>query len=121
MQQPTLIRKRDDMLRRVRSRLHDGEGDIRQTVLLDGEALQGRKVNFIFDNVLPPGASIGAHDHRGVDEEYYLILAGSGTMTLDGKIYEVGPGDITAVFPGGQHDLVNTGRGDMRVLVISVA
>ena len=121
MNPKTLLKKRGDMLRRVRSRLHEGAGDIAQVVLLDGAAIPGRKLNFIFENTLPPGASIGEHEHRGVDEEYYHVLSGSGTMTLDGKAYGVGSGDITAAFQGGRHELRNTGAEDLRVLVISVA
>jgi len=108
------------MLRRVRDQLHDGAGRIDQVVLLDGETIPGRTLNFIFENTLPPGASIGEHDHVGGDEECYLILSGNGTMMLDGEQRPVGPGDIAAVFRGGRHGLENTGSEDMRLLVISV-
>lgn len=64
------------MVRRVRDRLHDGTGRIGQIVLLDGETIPGRTVNFVFENTLAPGVSIGAHDHAGGDEECYLILKG---------------------------------------------
>ena len=45
-------------------------------------------LNFLHDDVLAPGVSIGPHAHRG-DEEYYYILSGRGTMTLDGRRFAV--------------------------------
>jgi mannose-6-phosphate isomerase-like protein (cupin superfamily) len=54
------------------------------------------------------------------DEEYYYIVSGEGTMTLDGESMKVTGGDITAVYPGGMHALENTGTEDLRIIVISV-
>ena len=55
------------------------------------------------------------------DEEYYYIVSGNGTMTLDDERCEVAVGDIAAVFPGGAHALENTGDADLRIIVISVS
>jgi mannose-6-phosphate isomerase-like protein (cupin superfamily) len=41
-------------------------------------------------------------------------------MILDGERFNVGPGDVTAVFPGGSHSLENTGDETMHMIVISV-
>jgi len=121
MKPTSLVRRRADMRRRTREELHGGSGNIAQTVVLDDSDIAGRSVNFIFDNVLPPGASIGPHDHTGPDEEYYMILAGRGQMSIDGRDHDVGAGDISAVFQGGRHELRNTGDEPLRLLVISVA
>jgi mannose-6-phosphate isomerase-like protein (cupin superfamily) len=88
--------------------------------VLGGEDLPGRHLRFLHDDVLPPGTSIGVHRHQD-DEEYYYILEGQGIMTLNGQQLPVGPGDITAVFPGGEHGLENAGTSSLRVLVFSVS
>ena len=41
-------------------------------------------------------------------------------MILDGEAHAVSAGDITAVFPGGSHALINNGPCDLRVLVINL-
>ena len=117
---PTLLKSRQSMASGPLAKCHDGLGTIGWTGVLEGKDLAGRRLRFVHDDVLPPGTSIGVHRHGG-DEEYYYILSGQGVMTLDGVRHEVSQGDITGVFPGGEHGLENTGNTDLRVLVISVA
>jgi mannose-6-phosphate isomerase-like protein (cupin superfamily) len=95
-------------------------GDLDFTHVLGGELTAGRLVRFVHDDVLPPGVSIGIHAHP-TREEYYYVVSGRGVMTLDGERHEVGPGDITAVYPGGSHGIENTGDEDMRIIVICAA
>lgn len=108
------------MLQKPLEKCHGGNGTVDWVGVLGGEDLEGRLVNFIHDDVLPPGVSIGLHKHTK-DEEYYYIVSGGGTMTLNDQRVEVAAGDITAVFPGGMHALENTGSDDLRVIVISVS
>jgi mannose-6-phosphate isomerase-like protein (cupin superfamily) len=119
MQETTLIRRRSEMPRSPLPNCHDGQGALDWTVVLDGQQTRGRQLHFIHDDILPPGASIGVHRHD-TDEEYYFILSGTGVMTLDGIAYDVGPGDITAIFPGGEHGLKNYSEEDLRVIVIGL-
>ncbi len=116
----TLIKRRADMERKPLEKCHDGLGALDWTNVLAGSDLPQRRLRFVHDNRLAPGVSIGVHAHTD-DEEYYLILSGTGRMTLDGRAHDVGPGDITAVFPGGSHGLENTGTTDMHLIVFSVA
>jgi mannose-6-phosphate isomerase-like protein (cupin superfamily) len=94
-------------------------GALDWTEVLSGNETRGRKLHFIHDDTLAPGVSIGIHPHE-TEEEYYLILSGTGVMTLDGERYDVASGDVTAIFPGGSHGLENTGDTDLRVLVIGL-
>jgi mannose-6-phosphate isomerase-like protein (cupin superfamily) len=116
----TLLKKRAQMKRGPLDRCHGGEGALDFTVVLGGDDTKGRRLRFVHDDILKPGVSIGVHKHEH-DEEYYLVLAGRGVMTLDGVAHEVGPGDITGVYPGGTHGLLNTGAEDLRVIVFAVA
>jgi uncharacterized cupin superfamily protein len=99
-------------------RCHDGVGALQCIRVLQGGAKAGRHLNFLHDDILPPGTSIGLHRHKD-DEEYYYIVSGRGTMTLDGRRIPVRAGDITAVLPGGEHGLENDSDADMRIIVIS--
>jgi mannose-6-phosphate isomerase-like protein (cupin superfamily) len=119
MNKTTLLKRREDMLREPLENCHGGIGALDWIVVLDHNDLKDRGVNFIHDDILPPGVSIGYHQHTG-DEEYYYIVSGKGLMTLDGESFEVTGGDITAVYPGGMHGLENTGTEDLRIIVISV-
>ena len=98
---------------------HGGTGTLNFTEVLCQTPGRDKRLNFIHDDVLPPGATIGVHRHE-LDEEYYFIVSGSGVMTLDGRRGDVRAGDLTAVFPGGSHGLENTGSTEMRILVICV-
>jgi len=118
--QTVLLKKRRDMPRGPLAECHGGKGALDWVRVLDGRDVAGRAVNFIHDNVLAPGVSIGLHEHTD-DEEYYYIVAGTGMMTLDDRRVEVAAGDVAAVFPGGKHALENTGSDDLRIIVISVS
>jgi len=119
MNKTTYVKKRKEMRRQPLEQCHGGTGALDWTCVLNGEELPGRGVNFIHDDILPPGVSIGLHPHTG-DEEYYYIISGRGIMTLNQERREVAAGDITAVFPGGTHGLENTGGEDLRIIVISI-
>ncbi|WDS34830.1 cupin domain-containing protein [Pseudoxanthomonas sp.] len=58
---------------------------------------------------IAPGDSIGTHTHAK-DEDAYVIVSGTGTFTdADGKQVPVKAGDITVVYEGQSHGLVNIG------------
>ena len=114
----TLIKKRGEMRRQPLTNCHDGEGALDWTNVLDPSEVEGRQLHFLHDDVLAPDVSIGLHTHD--EEEYYYIISGKGTMTLNGKRSTIEAGDITAIYPGGSHALVNDDDEDLRVLVIGL-
>ena len=115
----TLFKKREQMLHQPLENCHDGIGALDWVNVLDGDDLASKRLNFLHDDILPPGVSIGSHQHTD-DEEYYYIISGCGVMTLNDEQFAVNAGDITAVYPGGSHGLVNTGSEDLRIMVVSV-
>jgi mannose-6-phosphate isomerase-like protein (cupin superfamily) len=115
----TLLKRRAGMPRRPLAKCHGGEGDLDWTNMFTEAECAGRALRFCHDNTVAPGVSIGVHTHEA-GEEYYLVLAGRGTMILDGERYSIGPGDISVVYAGGSHGLVNDGDEDMRVIVFQV-
>jgi glyoxylate utilization-related uncharacterized protein len=114
----TLIKNRGEMRRQPLTHCHDGEGALDWTNVLDPSEVEGRQLHFLHDDVLAPGVSIGLHTHD--EEEYYYIISGKGTMNLNGERSTIEAGDITAIYPGGSHALVNDGDEDLRVLVIGL-
>jgi mannose-6-phosphate isomerase-like protein (cupin superfamily) len=67
---------------------------------------------------LPPGASIGLHEHTD-NEDAYIILSGTGEFAgTDGKYFPVGAGDITIARPQQKHAMINTGKVDIVFLCV---
>jgi oxalate decarboxylase/phosphoglucose isomerase-like protein (cupin superfamily) len=67
-----------------------------------------------------PGGSIGSHRHASHEEEYYLVLGGSGQMQLEDEVFAVTAGDLVRNPAGGLHGLTNTGAGDLRLFIFAL-
>ncbi|HEY3331394.1 MAG TPA: cupin domain-containing protein [Capsulimonadaceae bacterium] len=105
-----------DIVPRDLNECHDGTGVVHcKERLAEYDRHEG--IKFVHDNIIPPGASIGFHQHVH-DEELYMILNGTGEMRIDDETVPVGPGDICLTRPGHSHALVNTGKTDMHFYVI---
>jgi mannose-6-phosphate isomerase-like protein (cupin superfamily) len=100
-------------------RAHAGEGLIRFARVADRDVLVGG-CNFIDLAELPPGTSIGPHTHAHSEEEFYLILAGTGRMSRNGEVFEVRAGDLIRNPPGGTHSLRNAGSEPLRIFVFEL-
>lgn len=62
-----------------------------------------------------PGSAIGYHLQR--EDEIYYVLSGRGMMTIDGKEFEVGPGDAVLTRPGSSHGLKQIGKEELVILI----
>lgn len=62
-----------------------------------------------------PGSAIGYHLQH--EDEIYYVLSGRGMMTVDGKAFEVGPGDAVLTRPGSSHGLKQVGSEDLVILI----
>lgn len=102
----------------VPEQIHEGEGLCPHTQAMPANLFQ-TPVRFVNYTILPPGASIGAHEH-GNDNEMYICLEGSGEYEMNGERAKVEAGDIMLNEPFATHALFNTGANDMRLLVIEV-
>jgi mannose-6-phosphate isomerase-like protein (cupin superfamily) len=69
--------------------------------------------------LLPPGTSFGYHRHQTI-EETYVIINGSGRMTVDDETEEVYAGDSIPNKLGGAHGLYNHTQQDLEVFVMAV-
>jgi mannose-6-phosphate isomerase-like protein (cupin superfamily) len=64
---------------------------------------------------LKPGSAIGYHEQK--EDEIYYVLGGRGEMTIDGKTFEVRPGDAILTRPGSSHGLRQTGAEDLVIMI----
>ena len=71
-------------------------------------------------HVVPPGKrAFPFHRHHVVDEMFF-ILSGAGEYRLGDKTFSVRGGDFVAAPAGGEaHQIINTGREDLRYLAFS--
>ncbi len=65
--------------------------------------------------VLHRGAAIGYH-LQATDEVYYII-GGTGKMTMNGNDFPVKSGDAILTRGGSSHGLVQTGDGDLIIVI----
>ena len=63
---------------------------------------------------LDPGQSTQRHYHA-LSEEIYLLIAGGGTMEIDGETRQVEKGDAILIPPGAWHEL-EAGPAGVRLL-----
>ena len=107
------------MTQKTFANCHDGKGDLQAWLVL-GRTDSQQGVQWMHDDTLPAGVSIGEHRHDG-NEEIYYVVEGKGTMFLDGASFPIGPGDVSVVHPGHTHGLVNSKDGPMRLIVVCVS
>lgn len=98
---------------------HEGEGVLKHVEVFSGEEFD-TNIRFFNYTILPPGTTIGNHEH-GNDEEVYIVLEGEGMFYLDGTEYPVKAGSVMKNNPFGTHGLRNTGDCDLKLLVFENA
>lgn len=99
---------------------HSGIGTVSFARIAGASDLCG-SCNFIDYVLLPPGTSIGEHLHGQDEEEFYLVLSGSGEMRRNGELFRVHAGDLIRNPPGGRHGLTNDGKEVLRIFVFEVS
>ena len=84
-------------------------------MILDTRHLQ--TLMFLAHASVPPGRTLIGH----VDpmEEIYIIQKGRGRMQVDEETRDIKPGDTIHVPIGSFHELINTGEGEMTILVVA--
>jgi len=72
---------------------------------------------FLAHASVPSGGKLIGH----VDpmEEIYIVQSGQGRMQVDEELREVAPGDAIHIPIGSFHELINTGKEEMTLLVVA--
>jgi mannose-6-phosphate isomerase-like protein (cupin superfamily) len=103
---------------RAIERDHGGTGRIVFRRLLDEYDFTGA-VDFVDFTIVPPGSSIGLHEHHGT-EELYFVAAGEPLVEVDGCERRLSRGDVAIVHSGQAHRLINDRAEAVEILVIQV-
>lgn len=98
---------------------HDGSGVIRAARIATADALADG-CRFLDYAEVPPGTSIGPHRHADDEEEYYLVLSGSGEMRMEADVTQVVAGDLIRNPAGGLHGLTNRADDVLRLFIFAV-
>lgn len=83
-------------------------------VLIKASPRSGTQAGVMIFQPLPPDFSTGLHYHEEADEFFYVI-SGTGTATIAGQEYDIGPGDVIFVPAGEDHKLA-TNSEKMEIL-----
>lgn len=86
-----------------------------------GELLGMKRLGVSYD-IIAPGRRICPFHNHHANDEFYVILEGSGSYRSAQGEQVVGVGDVIGAPAGGRdtaHQLINTGDVDLRVLVAS--
>ncbi|BBI30939.1 cupin domain-containing protein [Cohnella abietis] len=84
-----------------------------------GNAAGSEKIYVNVDKIQPGSKSAKYHSHSK-QEEFFLILSGSGTLRKNGEEYQVSQGDFVAkpAGKGNTHQFINTGSDVLEILDI---
>ena len=97
---------------------HGGQGPILFQRVLPGSEFRS-KIDFVDCTVIPPGSTIGRHEHHG-NEEIYFIVSGTPLMRVSGEEKRLQKGALAVVRDGEWHELINDTDENVDILVIQV-
>jgi len=114
-----MIRNFLETEKQIQHSAHGGVGDVALFEVF-GRNDFASNCQFVDRQIIPPNSTVGYHKH-GNNEELYIILQGSGMMTIDGENFRVKKGDIIKNRPYGEHGLVNDSNEDIELLIIEIS
>lgn len=113
-----MIKKKSQQDVEIRKAMRGGAGEVTVRHHLKPEEITAR-TRLCAELTLPPGASIGVHDHADEDE-IYIIQKGRGVMTDGGKEFTVEAGDAILTGQGASHSIRNSGAEDLVVTAVII-
>ena len=113
-----MIRKAEDQKSESSEGMRDGEGIVTIRHFLNKDDFKA-KVRLCAGLTLPPGASIGLHEHTGEDE-IYIITRGEGLVNDGRGENTVMEGDAVLTGRGESHSIKNTGSGTLELLAVII-
>lgn len=111
-----MYKKFESLGERKTENARNGHGPVFSNDIFLGKDF-GSSLTHLIIVTIPPGSSVGFHEHTE-DEEIYFILQGHATVNDDDKEYEVGPYDTVLTNSGHRHGIKNTGQEDLKLLAI---
>ena len=111
-----MIRNFLDTEKQIQHSAHEGIGSVELYEIWSKSDFLSH-CDFIDRQVIPPNSTVGYHKH-GNNEEMYIVLEGTGTMTIDNHNVRVKKGDMIKNPPYGAHGLVNDSTANIELLII---
>ncbi|MDD4101944.1 MAG: cupin domain-containing protein [Kiritimatiellae bacterium] len=111
-----MITRDGEMRAEMRENMRGGKGTVKVENWFAPEAF-GAKVRLCARLTVPPGGSIGTHNHEDEDE-IYIVLSGQGLIIEDNNRTPVGAGDAILTGKGGAHGVENTGTEPLVIAAI---
>ena len=121
MNEERFLRKDNPMIRRnlehpeVKATRYQAHGGGIAHMILDTRHLQ--TLMFLAHAYVPPGETLIGH--ADPMEEIYYIHTGQGRMQVGEDICDVKPGDAVHIPIGQFHELTNTGKEELTILVVA--
>jgi mannose-6-phosphate isomerase-like protein (cupin superfamily) len=84
---------------------------LRTRVLLDAGEMGARNVSVTWLEI-PAGAEQDLRSHEDA-EQVYVVVRGTGSMSVAGDTQPVGEGDLILVSPATDHAIANDGEGEL--------
>jgi mannose-6-phosphate isomerase-like protein (cupin superfamily) len=102
-----MVISKNDTTAEEKTKVRGGEGTVIFKDIVPPELLTNARL--LTQIELPPGSSIGYHEH--VDEtEYYIIISGTATVNDNGTEKQLRKGDVLITGNGGSHSITATGK-----------
>ncbi len=112
-----MIYRHTEMHSETRQAVHGGEGDVSLRYLMPRNSAPNLRL--LTWMTVPPGATVGLHQHR-LETEYYLLTSGQVRVNDNGSWSAMQPGDLLQTASGEGHALENTGDEAAQLLVFVV-
>lgn len=111
-----MIRKAAEMQVETRENMRGGRGAISFRHYFSKDEITAR-TRLCAELTMPPGASIGTHQHTGEDE-VYIVTHGSGLLDDGSSKTRVAAGDAVLTGLGASHALINDTQDDLRLIAV---
>lgn len=111
-----MIKKNFARIAEVRKNMRGGSGEVTIRHYLQKEEINAR-CRLCAELIIPPGASIGLHEHIQEDE-VFIIQRGKGVVFDEGKEVEVEAGDAILTGKSASHSIKNTGDENLVITAI---
>ncbi|NMA08125.1 MAG: cupin domain-containing protein [Clostridiales bacterium] len=102
-----MVGRTEDRRVEQRANMRGGNGSVEVAHLFDETQSLG-KTRMTAQLTFPVGASIGSHTHDP-EAELFIVVSGEATVTDNGEVHTLRPGDVMFTGGGGEHSVENRG------------
>ena len=112
-----MVRRKEDVVSTLKQSPFQGTGEITVRDILNGPEELYEKGRVFAHTTVYPGSGLGYHVHDNESETYYII-SGTGTFNDNGKLVEIGPGDVTFTGDGEGHSIEATNGEPIEMIAL---